>query len=460
MTDCQTFGRKLSVDLREARNQATHEAPATDRDARVRATVEACYAGSDFYRSRLERLGVEPGDIRGVDDLERLPVLLGKEDERELQERSRATAGHPFGDHLCVDPAEVVAVASTSGTTGTPTFYAFTREDVAVTDELWGRALRQAGVGPGSVTLQGFGLSMFLAGYPLARAVERFGGQLVPVGAEAGTERLLNVARLVRPTVLLCTPSYVRYLIEKEPEVMRDLGLKSIICAGEPGAGLPEVSEAIESATGATVYDVLGGAHGIINASDGAHPYDGMIVLGDDSSVQQLIDPETGAAVAIPDDGRPAYGERVKTTLRWRAQPQLRTSVGDVYEMRKTSAPDGSPITRIRVIGRTDDLLIVKGVKIYPAAARSVIAGFTPRTTGEFRIVLDGPPPRVEPPLRLKIERGADARDGDDAALAADIGRAMHDRLSVRPQIEVVAPGELERSSHKTNLIEIAQRES
>jgi phenylacetate-CoA ligase len=139
MTDCQTFGRKLPVDLREDRNQATHEAPAVDRDARVRATVEACYAGSAFYRSRLERLGVEPGDIRGVDDLERLPVLLGKEDERELQEQSRATAGHPFGDHLCVDPAEVVAVASTSGTTGTPTFYAFTREDVAVTDELCGR---------------------------------------------------------------------------------------------------------------------------------------------------------------------------------------------------------------------------------------------------------------------------------------------------------------------------------
>src|SRR4051794_18177791 len=306
----------------EEEQRRSGEALAATRDALVRATVETCYTRSAFYRGRLDDLGVEPGDIRGVEDLERLPVLLGKEDERELQERSRAEAGHPFGDHLCVDPAEVVAVASTSGTTGTPTFYAFTREDVAVTDELWGRAPRQAGVRPGSGTLPGVGLSMFLAGYPLARAVERHGAQIVPVGAEAGTERLLNVARLVRPTVLLCTPSYVRYLIEKEPEVMRDLGLKSIICAGEPGAGLPEVSAAIESATGATVYDVLGGAHGIINASDGAHPYDGMIVLGDDSSVQQLIDPDTRAAVPIPEDGRPAYGERVKTTLRWRAQPQ------------------------------------------------------------------------------------------------------------------------------------------
>jgi phenylacetate-CoA ligase len=415
-----------------------------------------CYQRSAYYRRRLDALGAGPGDIEGVEDLQKLPVLLGKDDERELQERSRAEQAHPFGEHLCVEPSEVVAVASTSGTTGIPTFYAFTSQDVATTDRLWARALRQAGIGPGTVVLHGFGLSMFLAGYPLARAVERMGAQIVPVGAEAGTERLLGVARLTRPTALLCTPSYARHLVEREPEAMRGLGLRSIVCAGEPGAGLAEIREAIESATGAVVYDALGGAHGIMNASTGAHPYDGMVVLGDDCSVQQLIDPETRAAVPIPEDGRPAYGERVKTTLRWRAQPQLRSSVGDVYEMRREPGPDGRSVTRIRVIGRTDDLLIVKGVKLYPAAASDVIAGFAPRTSGEFRIVLDGPPPRVQPPLRLRVERGAQARSEEDQRLAADITAAMHSRLSVRPEIEVVAAGSLERTSHKTRLLEIA----
>jgi phenylacetate-CoA ligase len=429
----------------------TPEATPEARDARVRDTLAYCYERSPYYRARLDALGVEPGGIRGVEELHRLPVLLGKEDERELQERSRAERGHPFGDHLCVDPAEVVAVASTSGTTGTPTFYAFTQQDVATTDELWGRALTQAGVTRESVVLQGFGLSMFLAGYPLARAVERLGAQIVPIGAEAGTERLLNVARLTRPTVLLCTPSYARYLIEKEPETMAELGLEAIVCAGEPGAGLPEVRDAIEQGTGATVYDALGGAHGIMNASTGAHPYDGMVVLADDCSVQQLVDPDTRQPVPVPDDGRPAYGERVKTTLRWQAQPQLRSSVGDVYEMRRVGDE-----TRIKVIGRTDDLLIVKGVKLYPAAARDLIAGFAPRASGEFRIVLHGPPPRVEPPLRLKIERGGAAREDEDPRLAADIARAMHDRLSVRPEIEVVAAGALERTSHKTRYVEVA----
>src|SRR5690606_31927581 len=190
---------------------------------------------------------------------------------RKAQEESLRTEGHPFGTFLCVRPDEVVAVSSTSGTTGEPTFYPFTRRDVEITDTLWIRALRFIGVRPGDVVLQGFGLSMYLAGIPLVRALERMGATPVPVGAEAGTEKLLRMARLVKPRVLACTPSYASYLLEKVPEVLgvqaRDLGVEIIMCAGEPGAGLPEVREKLEEGWGASVHDVLGGAHGIIMAS-------------------------------------------------------------------------------------------------------------------------------------------------------------------------------------------------
>lgn len=428
------------------------------RDAAVRRTVRYCWDRSSFYRQRLQDAGAEPEDIGTVGDLERLPVLLTKDDERELQEASRRELGHPFGEHLCCRPDEVVAVSSTSGTTGDPTYYAFTAQDVSVTDELWARGLRQAGVGRGSVCLLGFGLSMYLAGYPLARAVERMGAQLLPVGAEAGADRLLLIASHARPDALLCTPSYATYLIEKEPDMMEGLGLRAVVCAGEPGAGLPEVRGRIEEGTGAGVYDLLGGAHGILNASDGSVPYDGMTVLGDDYSVStQLVDPETREPVPIPDDGTAAQGERVKTTLMWQAQPQLRSSVGDVYEVRRVAAPDGSTATKARVLGRTDDLLIVKGVKLYPAAARDVVAEFVPRTTGELRIVLSSPPPRVEPPLRIKVERGTEASSEDTDALASDIAARMHERLTVRPQVEVVGPGELGRTAHKSKLIEVSR---
>jgi phenylacetate-CoA ligase len=428
------------------------------RDERARETVARCWDGSAFYRARLQAAGAEPGDITSVADLERLPVLLGKDDERELQERSRSELGHPFGEHLCAALDDVVAVASTSGTTGTPTFYAFTKRDVATTDELWGRAFRFAGVRPGDTVLHGFGLSMFLAGVPVVRALERMGARPVPVGAEAGSERILRMAELVRPRALACTPSYAQYLAEQAPKLLgrpaSELGIEIILCAGEPGAGLPEVRAGLREAFGARVYDLLGGAHGVMCCSCDAEPYAGMHVLGDDCAITtQLVDQETRVPIPLTEG---AIGERVKTSLHWEAQPQLRASVGDVYQVHTDPCSCGIPGLRVRVLGRTDDLLIVKGVKIYPAAVKNVVQELRPLTTGIFRIVLDAPPPRVEPPLRITVERGEGAHEAGDADLAARLEKILHQRMTVRPEITVVAAGTFERTALKEKLIERA----
>jgi phenylacetate-CoA ligase len=437
-------------------NHGDRAALAELRDRRVRETVAYCAGRSRFYAEGLAAAGAEPRDIAGVDDLERLPILLDKDAERELQERSREELGHPFGEHLCAAPERVVAVASTSGTTGTPTLYAFTAMDVETTDELWGRALALAGVSPGDTVLHGFGLSMFLAGYPLARAVERMGARIVPVGAEAGSERLLRMAEMVRPRVLLCTPSYATYLAEQAPAIIGSpadrLGIDVVCCAGEPGAGLPEVRARIEEAFGARVHDMLGGAHGVMCASCDAPGAIGMHVIGEDTAVvTQLVDPETKRPVPLADG---AIGERVKTSLRWEAQPQLRASVGDVYEVLTAPCPCGRPGPRVRVIGRTDDLLIVKGVKVYPAAIRNLVQQLAPLATGELRIVLTAPGPRVEPPLRLTLERGPDVGEHAGRRLAEEVARRMHQAMAVRPEVTVVAAGTLERTAHKTRLIE------
>jgi len=458
---CQSFGRNSAVTA--ALTAPSAGGPPADpaatvelRDRLARETVAYCADRSRFYRERLAAAGAEVGDIGGVADLERLPILLDKDAERELQERSRARAGHPFGEHLCAPLERVVAVASTSGTTGSPTFYAFTAADVATTDELWARALRLIGVRPGDTVLHGFGLSMFLAGYPLARAVERMGARIVPIGAEAGSERLLQMARLVRPRALLCTPSYATYLAEQSERVLgvpaAELGIEVIGCAGEPGAGLPEVRAAIQRAFGARVHDMLGGAHGVMCASCDAPEYAGMHVLGEDTAVvTQLVDPETKAPVRAVDG---AIGERVKTSLRWEAQPQLRASVGDVYEVLTGPCGCGLPAPRVRVIGRTDDLLIVKGVKVYPAAIRNLVQELAPLATGELRVVLTAPGPRVEPPLRLTVERGPQVDEAGGEGLAQEIAHRMHQRMAVRPEVTVVAAGTLPRTALKTALIE------
>ena len=229
--------------------QAPPSISAEERNTKLVAQIAHCVS-DDFYRSRFEELGIDPASIKSIEDLAQIPILVDPKIHRVLQEESQQNAAHPFGSHLTVDPAEVVSVSSTSGTTGDPTFYAFTNEDVAVTDALWQRALRFVGVQPGDRVLHGFGLSMYLAGIPLIRAMERMGVTPIPVGAEAGTEKLLRMLVLTRPTILACTPSYAEHLLERAPEVLgkeaAELGIEKIICAGEPGAGLPAVRNKLQ----------------------------------------------------------------------------------------------------------------------------------------------------------------------------------------------------------------------
>ena len=142
---------------------------------------------------------------------------------------------------------------------------------------------------------------------------------------------------------------------------------------------------------------------------------------------------------------------RVKTTLGWRAQPQLRSSVGDVYELLTDPCPCGRSEPRVRVVGRIDDLLIVKGVKLYPAAVQDLVHELRPRLTGAFRIVLAERGPKVQPPLRMRVEVAADPGDG----VLDELRGRMHDRYAVTPVIEAVRAGSLPRATHKTNLIEI-----
>ncbi|MFV0463579.1 MAG: phenylacetate--CoA ligase family protein [Nostocoides sp.] len=439
----------------------TPEQESEETQERLRRQIDYCLQ-TPFYRDLFEQHSLDPGKIRTLRDVWSMPVLVTPDIHRQAQEATVERDGHPFGSFLAAPLEDVVAVSSTSGTTGVPTMYAFTGHDVAVTDALWQKALRFVGVKPGDCVLQGFGLSMYLAGMPLVRALERMGARPVPIGAEAGAEKLLRMARLVRPRVLACTPSYAEHLLERVPDVLgmsaRDLGIEIIVCAGEPGAGLPEVRRKLQEGWGAQVFDMLGGAHGVMNSSCDYPEYQGMHVLGSDYSVStHLVDPVSREPINIADG---VTGERVKTSIEWDAQPPLRYSVGDTYQVFTDPCPCGRPGLRVKVLGRVDDLLIVKGVKIYPAAIKNLVNGFVPDATGEMRILLDSPPPRVVPPLRLRVEY----RDGLDAAaqdaLRAAIIRAMHDRLTIRPDVTLVPAGSLPRSTKKTQLIERVFEES
>lgn len=419
---------------------------------RLREQAERLWEHAPYFRRRMEERGARPADLRSLEDWPRAMPVFSKADYRALIEACDNDVYRLLDETLPVPLEELVTMAATSGTTGDPQPYPLTWRDI---DELWGefvlRARWRCGVRPGDRMVHAFALSMFLAGVPILQCL-RDGIMQIPVGAESGVARILKTTRFFKGNVLTCTPSLAEHLIDRAPEILgapiSSLGIRILMCGGEPGAGIPEVRRRIESSYGGKLYDIGAG----LGVSCDTPEYQGMHWIGDDLVLYELVDPATHQPMALADG---AEGEAVFTALLGGGFGWTRLSLGDVHRVAVSPCPCGATGLRYRIVGRIDDMLKVKGVIVYPAAIDSVIAGFIPRVTGEFRIQLDEKPPRVVPPLKLRIERGPETPKSALADLEAEITRTMHDRLKFTPRIFWLEPGELPRSEHKTRFIEI-----
>lgn len=420
---------------------------------KLKRLVTRLYEGKPYWRERMKRADVRPGDIKTLEDFARRIPVFDKVQRRKLSEECGMDMAKVVDLTIGVPMDRLVLMAATSGTTGEPTPYPMTAFDIEWLSTNLARMLWRVGVRPGDRLIHGFGLSMWLAGVPYAQFFERSGACVFPVGAEGGTERILRFASMFKANVLACTPSLAEHLIAKAPEVLGKevgtLGIKRLICGGEPGAGIPEVRRKLESAYGARLSDT-GAGFGI--SCDHAE-YQGMHHVADDTVLFELVDPDTYEPVPFEDGAR---GMPVFTTLEGEGFLWFRETIGDVCQVFTEPCPCGATGFRYRIVGRSDDMLKVKGIIVYPAAIDGVITGFTPRVTGEFRIVLDEPPPRVVPPLKLRVEHGEGVSAGDLPTLAREIEEKMKSRLKITPNIQWVAPGALERSMNKTRFIEKA----
>ncbi len=415
------------------------------------------YLNSPFYREKMDAVGAIPDDINSFESFAELP-LTTKEEHRAAQQRSIDLTGEPYEMMACAAKDEIVRINATSGTTGVPTLYTLTVNDVDIVNEMHARKYWRAGVRPGDVMLQALSLSMFTGGLPLSQGIQHMGACVVPVGIEGGTGRVLDYFSLTKPTALIATPSFGRYLIEKCKEVTskpaRELGLKWFFCAGEPGGGDPGVRQILAHGFGAKVIDHTGGGHAFHGISCDCPPgeYHGMHFVSEDHCLLELADPETGQPIAVEDG---AIGEMVWTFLDWRGGPLMRYAVGDVAQIWTKPCSCGLPGKRFQIIGRADDMLIVKGANIYPRAVGNVIAKFYPRVTGAFRIVLSLPGPLVDPPLKIRLEYGAKINSEDRKALEAEIQAAFKEELRFTAQFSWLPPGSLPRQEMKTKLVEI-----
>ncbi|MEW6262073.1 MAG: phenylacetate--CoA ligase family protein [Thermodesulfobacteriota bacterium] len=421
--------------------------------AKARKLVERLHATKPFWREWMKKAKVEPEDIRTLDDYSRRLPVFDKSQRRRLYEECQGDMVEVVDRTIGVPLEQVCLMAATSGSTGEPTPYPLTRRDIEWCSENIGRMVWRMGLRPGDRIIHAFGLSMYLAGMPYAEFFHNSGPCVFPVGAEAGTERILKFAQLFQATALACTPSLAEHLIEKAPEVLGrpigDLGFKALFCGGEPGAGIPEIRRKIESSYGAKLHD-SGAGFGL---SCDYPEYQGMHHVADDNMLFELVDPDTYEPIPFEHGAR---GMPVQTTLEGEGFLWFRETIGDVCEVYTEPCPCGRTGFRYRVVGRTDDMLKIKGVIVYPAGIDGVIAGFVPRVTGEFRIVLDEPPPRVVPPLKLKIEYGESVREEDLPLLGREIEEAMKNKLKFTPKITWLPPQALPRSTYKTKFIEKA----
>ncbi|WP_102348616.1 phenylacetate--CoA ligase family protein [Bacillus sp. Marseille-P3661] len=411
---------------------------------KLKKQINYCYENSAFYKKKFQDNGAEPDDIKTMDDFRSLPAFITKEEDRKGQEESRQQENHPFGLQLCAKPEEVVAINATSGTTGVPTFYAFSEHDLKIQNESFARGYWRAGIRPGDRVLMATGLSMWLGGTSVMRGIQGMGACPIPVGVESGTERTLNFAKLTKPSAMVTLPSIATRLIEKAPEILgmevKDLGIKRIFALGEPGASIPETRERIEEAYGAKLYDGATGIWGLHSVSCDSHNYQGLHAYCEDQILLwDIVDPVSKKPLEIKDG---AIGEQIITALDWKASPALRYAVGDIIQIYTEPCPHcGFSWLRWKIIGRTDDVLNIKGVKLYPAALKEVIEKYIPRVTGEFRIVLNEKPPRVIPPLQVKVELGQELSGESLNQLKQELENACSRYLSVRPSITLLPVG-------------------
>jgi phenylacetate-CoA ligase len=414
-------------------------------DESYRAQLAYLLDRSAFYCEKLGAAGVESArDAGGLEEIARLPLT----EKRELKET--CTADNPFGAHLCASATEIVRIYSTSGTTGTPSFVPLTAGDLENWVATSARSYAASGVAAGQRIVSTYNAGPWVAGAALA-AFDRIGLCHIPIGT-GNSERLLLAIERLRPEAAVLTPSYAAHLVEWASEHGVDLAgssVERVLVAGEPGGGEPAFRAKLEAGWGARVTEAMGIGDIGVSLWGECEEQDGMHFGARGFVHAELIDPETGAAVELRDGAR---GELVLTHLRHRAAPLLRFRTRDHVEVRTSACACGRTGLRVRCIGRTDDMLIVRGVNVFPSAVREVVSEFGPRVSGHILVRPRAAGVKQDPPLPVTVELARDA--APEHALAEAIRERLRNVLVVQTSVELVPWGSLRRSEYKSTLVQ------
>ena len=410
--------------------------------------IASLFERSQFYRVKLSAAGF--GDAGALPDLTRISALPFTTKDELRQSQAEAP---PLGAHVAASASEIARIYSTSGTSGVPCYIPLTRGDLEDWRKIAQKSYQRSGLRPGDRVITTYNAGPFVAGAALD-AFDALGATHIPVGS-GNTERLVTALRLLAPRALVCTPSYALHIAEwalRRGFDVAEAGLERVIVAGEPGGGEESMRRDLERRFAAKVYEVMG--IGDIAASLwGECPEQaGMHFSGGGIVHVELVEPDTGSPVPLSDG---ATGELVYSHLQRQAAPLLRFRSGDHVVVWSSRCACGRDSLRVRCIGRTDDMLIVRGVNVFPSAIREIVGRFSPRVSGVILVFPRRRGTKQEPPLPIAVEV-MDAGTADPT-LAEAIVAEIRSALLFTAEIRLVPAGTLPRSDYKSKLVDYGE---
>ncbi|MEW6771156.1 MAG: phenylacetate--CoA ligase [Bacillota bacterium] len=405
---------------------------------RLKETVHRAYTRVPYYRAKFQEAGLEPGDIKSLDDLVRLPFTL-KEDLRN---------NYPFG-LFAVPLREIVRVHASSGTTGKPTVVGYTRRDIDTWSEVMARTLGMVNTTPDDVVQVAYGYGLFTGGLGLHYGAERTGAAVIPISG-GNTKRQIMLMQDFGTTVLCCTPSYALYIAEvlRESGIPREtLKLRAGLFGAEPWSD--NMRREIEDKLKIDAIDIYGlsevigpGVASECLNKDGLH-------ICEDHFIPEVIDPATGEVLP---PGQ--YGELVFTTITKEGFPVIRYRTRDITRLLDAPCPCGRTHIRMsRITGRTDDMLIIRGVNVFPTQIESVLLSVG-QTEPHYLLVVDRE--KALDTLEVWVEVSEDLFR-DEVRGLEELERRIHDEiesvLGISVKVKLVEPKTIQRSEGKAKRV-------
>ena len=406
---------------------------------RLQRVVEKVYATVPFYKKAFDEKGIKPDDIRHLEDLQKLPFTM-KQDLRD---------NYPFA--MFATPMQnVVRIHASSGTTGKPTVVGYTRRDIDTWSELMARTLAAAGTHKGDIVHNAYGYGLFTGGLGFHYGAERLGASVIPVSG-GNTKRQVLLMKDFGPTVLTCTPSYALRLAEvadDEGVDFKSLKFKVGVFGAEPWS--ENMRWEIEKKLGLDAVDIFGLSEIIgpgvavecVEAKQGLHIFE-------DHFIPEVIDPETGQVLPY---GEP--GELVFTTLTKEAFPLIRYRTRDLSTLYREPCKCGRTLVRMgRITGRSDDMLIIRGVNVFPSQIESVL--MARKDVAPYYLLIIERKGRMDS-LGVDVEINEDVFSGDVKDLQPkerEIEKDIKDMLGVSCKVRLVASKTIQRSEGKAERV-------